>query len=582
MKKEFLEKFWKNDLATLPINQTKEPHGVSSWKEGIWDHQKYLGAFGLGIACGKVSNGLECIDFDNHFGDAKDVLEEFLGEIGDIKHRRKFLIESTMSGGYHLIYRCPEVDGNLKLASRPKWSSKQNRHVPDAIIETRGEGGYFVAAPTPGYAVVSGFFSDIPEITPEERSEMIQIAKTFNKWYETRPTEHEESNKPGDIYNRDPSAIEDLVIELQNAGWFETREGMWRRPDKTNGISATLGKVADNVFYVFSSNAYPFEPNRAYKPFSAVGLLRYGGDFAKFASDLKVIYGKDMPKTTYAQPETKEVTDKSLEALMRRAYIDMSIPVAKPPVCFTIWDYQNSEVVEKRLLTLGNFSAIIGKSKSKKSFLASVLMGAAIKGGAINEKIVSKLPDGKSGVLHIDTEQARYDAYTCAERAIRLSGIKDPPNFKPFDLRESNPAERCSFVGYALRKFKDHVGYVVIDGLADLVRSYNDEDEATRMVSLLMQWTTIYNIHITIVIHQNKTNDYAMGWVGTKVMQKSECVFSVTKDPEDKRKSVVSNDFMRGVSEFDDFELEIEMDGIPRVGDIDKLDPNYPKRTLNF
>ena len=582
MQKELLEKFWLNNLATLPVGEAKEPLNVSTWKGGVRDHEAYSGAFGLGIACGKSSNSLECIDIDNHFGDAKDVLSEFLSEIDEIYQRHKFLVQSTTSGGYHLIYRCSEIEGNLKLASRPKWSSKQNRHIPDAIIETRGEGGYFVAAPTPGYHVVSGLFSDIPEITPEERSEMIQIAKTFNKWYETRPTEHEEANKPGDMYNNDPSAIEDLTMELQNAGWFESRQGMWRRPDKDRGISATLGKVAENVFYVFSSNAYPFEPNRAYKPFSAVGLLRYGGDFKKFAIDLSAIYGKSKPKTTYSEIEQRDVTDKSLEALMRKAYIDMSVPVAKPPVCFSIWDFETGEVIEKRLLTLGNFSAIIGKSKSKKSFLASVLMAAAIKGGDINRKIVSQLPPGKSGVLHIDTEQARYDAYTCADRAIKLAGVKNPPNFKPFDLRQSNPSERCAFVGYALKKFRDHVGYVVIDGLADLARSYNDEDEATRLVALLMQWTSMYNIHITVVIHQNKANDFAMGWVGTRVMQKAECVFSVTKDPEDRRKSVVRNDFMRGVSEFNDFEIEIEPDGIPRIGDVDKLDSNYPRRSLNF
>lgn len=581
MDKKILEKFRENNFAILPVNKVKEPHKVKTWP--VSDFKTFVGAYGIGIACGKASGGLECIDFDNHFGDAKDVLSEFISEIEDIYHKHKFVVESTQNGGYHFLYRCSEVEGNLKLASRPKWSPKQNRHVPDAIIETRGEGGYFVVAPTPGYEIVAGHLAEIPEISPEERSEIIQIAQTFNRWYEVRPTEHEKGDKPGDLYNRDPQSVEDLKTELLNAGWSEPREGMWRRPEKDKGISATLGKVADNVFYVFSSNAYPFEPSRAYKPFSAVGLLRHDGNFAAFASELAVIYDQVKPrKNDYSKPQSQERDERSLEALARKSFIDMSVPVARPPVCFTIQDYENGEIVEKRLLTLGNFSAIIGKSKSKKSFLASALMGAAIKGGAINSKIISRLPEKKSGVLHIDTEQARYDAYTCAERAIRLSEVKNPPNFKPFDLRELTWAERCDLVGYLLKRFRDHVGYVVIDGIVDLARTINDEEEAGRIVTLLMQWTAIYNIHITVVIHQNKANDFAMGWVGTKIMQKCECVFSVTKDPEDKRKSIVCNDYMRGVSEFNDFTLEIEQDGLPRVGDIDKLDSSYPRRALNF
>ena len=35
--------------------------------------------------------------------------------------------------------------------------------------------------------------------------------------------------------------------------------------------------------YVFSSNAHPFEPERAYRKFAAYALLNTGGDFSKAA-----------------------------------------------------------------------------------------------------------------------------------------------------------------------------------------------------------------------------------------------------------------------------------------------------------
>jgi hypothetical protein len=70
---------------------------------------------------------------------------------------------------------------------------------------------------------------------------------------------------------------------LAQCGWSRVRGGdneYWRRPGKDSGTSATL---KDRVFYVFSSNAAPFEPNRAYSPFAVYTLLHHGGDFEQAA-----------------------------------------------------------------------------------------------------------------------------------------------------------------------------------------------------------------------------------------------------------------------------------------------------------
>jgi hypothetical protein len=52
-----------------------------------------------------------------------------------------------------------------------------------------------------------------------------------------------------------------------------------------NGISATTGYCGD-LCYVFSSNAYPFDPELAYSKFTAFALLNCGGDFIKAATML--------------------------------------------------------------------------------------------------------------------------------------------------------------------------------------------------------------------------------------------------------------------------------------------------------
>ena len=74
---------------------------------------------------------------------------------------------------------------------------------------------------------------------------------------------------------------------MRRHGWTLARGGeneYWRRPGKDQGWSATL---RGRVLYVFSSNAAPFEPDRAYSPFAAYTLLEHAGDFAAAAAALR-------------------------------------------------------------------------------------------------------------------------------------------------------------------------------------------------------------------------------------------------------------------------------------------------------
>jgi hypothetical protein len=61
------------------------------------------------------------------------------------------------------------------------------------------------------------------------------------------------------------------------------------------------------------------------------------------------------------------------------------------------------------------------------------------------------------------------------------------------------------------------LGFVVIDGIADLANAINDEIEASRVVSLLMRWTKIYNCHIHVIIHENKADNNATGHLGSSI-----------------------------------------------------------------
>lgn len=568
-------------LKCLPTQKSKMPvEGLKTWKGGITDESLFKGAFGIGIICGTESGNLECLDYDNHFSDAKETLSEFINlpEILPLYDKYKFPIESTMSGGFHLLYKCIEISGNQKLARRPKWNEKTKRWEPDAIIETRGEGGYFVADPTPGYKFVRGAVDKIPMILPEERDIILSACKSFNTWMDKEiKAEFEDKDKPGDIYNGKVDAIIDAKRCLLTAGWVEVRPGIWRRPGKKEGISATFGQVAPGVFYNFSSSAYPFEMNSAYKPFQIVSLLKYNGDFSQFAKELAERY-KDIIKSTIPEKKKKPdpLKESELENILQKAFIDIDIPVNKPPICMYIDNKikGTSYTDRQRLFTLGNFSAITGKGKSKKTFLTSLLLAAAATNKTIQDKFQGNLPINKRGVLLFDTEQSGYDAWITGKRVKDLAAM-NIDNFGAFDLREFDPLMRCAIIEHGIKKYSDNLGFVVIDGIADLAKAINDEEEATRVGTLLMRWTKQFNIHIVIVIHQNKGDNYATGHLGSMIIKKAEAVISVEKDGYDKRRSLVCCDNIRGVAEFDDFAFDI-------VNYLPQIDHNYNPSKKNI
>ena len=557
-------------LSCLPVQKTKEPiKGLKTWLGGVNSVTSYKDAFGIGILCGSISGGLECIDFDNHYGDAKEVISAFMNipEIKHINESKVFIIETSMSGGFHLLYKCETVTGNQKLARRPMWDEKTHKFKPDAIIETRGEGGYFVAAPTPGYTVIRGNIENIPTITPRERDIILSNCKSFNTWIDRENnTEHENKDKPGDIYNEKHEAIGEALNSLRTAGWVDVGNNKWRRPGKKEGVSATFGKVAENVFYNFSSSAYPFEPGAAYKPFQIVTLLEYDGDFSAFAKILAEKY-KDVTKSKIPEKKKPELIDKDrLFDILEKSFINTSISVPKPPIAMYIEDKSAFDIIERqRLFTLGNFSVITGKGKSKKTFLTSLIIAAAATGGIIQNKFYGSLPENKRTVLLFDTEQSGYDAWMTCKRVERIAN-NNVSMFEGFDLREYKPLERCEIIEYAIEKYKDSLGFVVIDGIADLAKAINDEEEATRIGSMLLRLTKQYNIHILTVIHQNKGDNYATGHLGSMLIKKAEAVISVERDAKNKTRSIVSCDNMRGAADFELFAMDIK-DHLPVIPD---------------
>ena len=262
---------------------------------------------GIGVVCGQVSGNLEVIDFDD--GSLKDFWLAELDERAPGVAERLVIVE-TPSQGWHAYYRAPEVAGNLKLAQylEPTFEDDRGAHFINGAywrikvaIETRGEGGYAVAPGSPAcvhpsgryYSLFAGKLSDIPTVSIREREAMHEAARLFNRYIvepkpiPPSPSRYVLSDRPGDDYSRRG----DWADLLAAHGWKLTgaRGDMqeWTRPGKSErGTSATVNYQGSNLLYVFSSNAYPFEPFQSYSLFAAYTILNHGGDFSAASREL--------------------------------------------------------------------------------------------------------------------------------------------------------------------------------------------------------------------------------------------------------------------------------------------------------
>jgi len=258
----------------------------------------------LCLVCGAVSGNLEMIDFDL----SAEMFEPWCSLVREMAPDllERLAIETTPSGGKHVIYRCNSpVCGNLKLAQRklitpnadavtiagktflPRKDAQGNWSILLTFIETRGEGGIFLCWPSEGYSIVQGSLTELPVITAEEREILLSAAWSLNEHHadpepEPVPAAPTYGLRPGDDYAQ-RGDVRDVLLKH---GWVLVKSGeneYWRRPGRDVGWSATL---RDRVFYVFSSNAAPFEPGKAYGPFAVYTYLEHNGDFVAAARAL--------------------------------------------------------------------------------------------------------------------------------------------------------------------------------------------------------------------------------------------------------------------------------------------------------
>jgi hypothetical protein len=277
---------------------------------------------GLGALMGPISGGLELYEFDHR--DAYLEFKALAAESGHaelVERVESGYHEDTPGGGVHWLLRCPGARESAKLACRHKRpeefndgdrkaiaaaAAKGRTHQPiKTLVETKDQGGYAVLAPSGGsvhpsgrpYRLLRGSFATIAHVTPEELATLWELGRALDEMpapEQPGPKPSQANGHPGgnwpdtttpwDDYNARTSWT-DLL-----AGWtFVRRKGdteFWRRPGKSEGISATLNRGGSDRLFAFSTST-EFEPNKPYSKFDTFALLEHRGD-AKAAA--KALY----------------------------------------------------------------------------------------------------------------------------------------------------------------------------------------------------------------------------------------------------------------------------------------------------
>lgn len=521
--------FWKQ-------YQTERPpvDYLDSWFDNT--HPTYDG---LGYVCGAVSGNLEMVEFEGRAVDEGiyDQLLEAAGALG-LDHVLRVdagYCEISPSGGIHWLYRVADhpVDGNLKLARRPA-PTDDNPHAVDVLIETRGEGGFTVAAPSGGrthptgrpWRILHGDVDTIATITADERAALLDLCRTFDQmpapaYSLTAPGEMHipvqtaagdyTATRPGDRYNRETTWAD----ILEPLGWTLVYRrddvGYWRRPGKTHGVSATTNALGTDRLKVFSSSTV-FDTETTYDKLGAYAALNHRGDVRAAAVALAPVYG-DHDRTTPAS-----LIGDSLRPnpVLQRLHDDQQQPDAGQED----EDVDSWAPIDLGQYLDGNFEPIkptvgyIGEKDNPDGFLfyrkrTSVIFGASGDGKTwIAYGVVAQILMGGEHALWLDLE----DSPEGTIERLQLLGVTDAAIRRRFHY--FNPDEAMTAAGRAhIARLIDDVDPViaVIDSTGESFAlegvKPNDDDLVAAWGRAIPRWIARQGPAVVLVDHIAKSKD---------------------------------------------------------------------------
>ncbi|MDB4692691.1 hypothetical protein OAF21_03680 [Akkermansiaceae bacterium] len=231
--------------------------------------------------------------------------------------------------------------------------------------------------------------------------------------------------------------------------------------------------------------------------------------------------------------ETNQMkTEKLLEILEERKF-DFSVPRERPEPSLMIGDHT--------LATNGNIMNIQAGVKAGKSAAIDAIMAAQFCGDNLQIDAFGFKAMNEYGhaVIHIDTEQSRFDADALVRRSLRRSeaDIAPPAWFNSYALADVDIAVRRASLPILLEKAqKQHGGIfsVLIDGIGDFLADPNDPTLSFGLIDELHQLAIEYDCVFMTVLHENPNSEFGKtrGHLGSQLSRKAETNLRLKKSKD--------------------------------------------------
>ena len=209
-------------------------------------------------------------------------------------------------------------------------------------------------------------------------------------------------------------------------------------------------------------------------------------------------------------------------------------------------DYENPPDASKSIVavngvplgTQDNLLCITGgEGTGKSNYVAAILTGTLGTERLPAERTLglemTPNPNGLA-VLHYDTEQSEAQLHKNLGKTLQRASLKNVPKFyHSLYLASLSRKDRLKLIRESMDLFYHKHGgihLVVIDGIADLIRSANDETESIAIVDELYRLAGIYNTCIICVLHFVPNGIKLRGHIGSELQRKAAGILSIEKD----------------------------------------------------
>jgi len=217
--------------------------------------------------------------------------------------------------------------------------------------------------------------------------------------------------------------------------------------------------------------------------------------------------------------------------MLKSCEIDFDNPPAKAEEVISAGDVP--------LGTQGNILCITGgEGTGKSNYVAALIAGAVIKDNQpIDTLGVSVRPNSDNkAILLYDTEQSEVQLFKNVSNLLKRAKLKEKPEeLRAFSLTGMSRKERLQAIVQSMDKYHyeyEGIRLVVIDGIADLVLSANDEAESIRIVDELYRLAGIYKTCIVCVLHYVPNGLKLRGHLGSELQRKAAAIMSIELDSE--------------------------------------------------